>query len=230
MTAVEALAKATTKPLSVIRRLYSRYRYRGFVGPKYPGWVGKARLLAQEWLGHREVVLFAEPERWSPTTDVNHDVRIEVFTDFEDTCQHLEAVEKAYARDMAAQWQAHFSWGHWLVLAFVGTDVAAFVWIQSGNQRDRCYYMQLQEGEYRLVNGGVLPQYRGQRVHTSRHVLLLKYLFGIGARRVYIDAFEDNVYSWRGQLAAGYREFGRIVVARSLSGKKYARWVEDSDG
>jgi RimJ/RimL family protein N-acetyltransferase len=71
----------------------------------------------------------------------------------------------------------------------------------------------------------VLPVFRSQRIHATRHILALESLFQAGVRRVYVEAFEDNVYTWHGHRRAGYREFGRIHVKRRIGGKQYVRWL-----
>jgi hypothetical protein len=50
-------------------------------------------------------------------------------------------------------------------------------------------------------------------------------LFSIGAKRVYIDAFENNIPSLKGQHAAGFKEIGRIHVFNTRIFKTYVKWL-----
>jgi RimJ/RimL family protein N-acetyltransferase len=56
-------------------------------------------------------------------------------------------------------------------------------------------------------------------------MLLLNHLFNHGAKRIYIEVYEDNVVSLKAHLVAGYRELGRIEVRKTLSNKTYVRWL-----
>lgn len=199
-------------------------KHKGFIGPKYEGISGKLRLLWQGWY-HEEIISCANAQSWRLPDGINNDVKVSVFDSYDQASPYLPAMSDAYSRDFAEEWQAYFGWGQVLALAFLEGRVAGFVWIQDGSKGADVPYLPLLPGEYRLVRGGILPGFRGKRVHTSRHALLLEHLFSNGAKRVYIDAFSDNVFSWKGQHKAGFQEIGRIKVRKMLGGKTYIRWL-----
>lgn len=219
------MGRAKGRVMVDLGALKKRFKHRGFVGPKYKGILGKLKLLRQEWFGHYEFVSCAEPHDWAFDPErINPAVTLKVLNDFPEAEPYLEEMRQAYGRDFSEAWNKKFSWGEQLALAFLDGRVAAFVWVQDGGRGAVCYYMRLGAGEYRLVTGGVLPQFRRKGVHTSRHKLVLEHLFSMGAKRVYIDAYEDNVPSWRGQYAAGFKKIGRIHVL-TLFGKTFIRWL-----
>jgi len=212
--------------MNALTRLYRRFERKGFTGPRYAGWRGKLRLLSQGWFGHREVVLYAEPEWWTPDENVNPDVRLELLPTFEDCRRFLPEFEAAYFKDFEAEFREFYSWGQLMTVALVGGELAGFGWLQDGAKGAKCHYMKLRDREYRAFRSGVVPRFRRQKIHATRHRMQLQMLFGMGARRVYVEAFEDNEYSWRAHLKAGYREFGRIEVRSPLRGGSFVRWVE----
>jgi RimJ/RimL family protein N-acetyltransferase len=134
-------------------------------------------------------------------------------------------MERAYHRDFSKEWKEKFSWGMTLTLAMLDERVTGFGWYQDGKLKAKCHYIQLTDGEYRAVGGGVLPDFRGQRVHTSRYKLLVEKLFSLGAKRIYIDVYEENIPSLKGQVSAGFRELGRIHVVNTRLFKTYVRWL-----
>jgi len=209
-----------------IANLYSRYKMKGFVGPKYKGVYGKLKLFMQAWAGHVEIVSFAEKETWKMNLEgLNPLVRIEVIEQFDESKKYLEEMSRAYHRDFRSDWERFFSWGQILCVALLGGELASFGWMQDGRKRAKCHYIRLSPGEYRLTRAGVLPGFRNQNVHATRHSLLLTRLFANGATRVYVDAFADNEYSWKGHFSAGYQELGRIFVKKTITGKEYVRWL-----
>lgn len=210
--------------VSVHRRLQS-LRHRGYVGPRYIGVLGKLRLLKQGLLGHIEIVSYAEPGWWPRPTPPNPDVSLRMCEQYEDACAFLPEMERAYARDFTAEWRQYFDWGQTVALAFVGDKLASFVWLQDGRRGAKCHFIRLQPGEYRVFRGGVLPQFRSRKVQSTRHILVLDWLFSRGAVRVYVDVYEDNVYSLKAQRNAGYREFGRIQTRHWPPGRTYVRWL-----
>ena len=209
-----------------IANLYSRYKMKGFIGPKYKGVYGKLKLFMQAWAGHVEIVSFAEKETWKMNLEgLNPLVRIEVIEQFDESKKYLEEMSRAYHRDFRSDWERFFSWGQILCVARLGGELASFGWMQDGRKRAKCHYIRLSPGEYRLTRAGVLPGFRNQNVHATRHSLLLTRLFANGATRVYVDAFADNEYSWKGHFSAGYQELGRIFVKKTITGKEYVRWL-----
>jgi len=209
-----------------IANLYSRYKMKGFIGPKYKGVYGKLKLFMQAWAGHVEIVSFAEKETWKMNLEgLNPLVRIEVIEQFDESKKYLEEMSRAYHRDFRSDWERFFSWGQILCVALLGGELASFGWMQDGRKRAKCHYIRLSPGEYRLTRAGVLPGFRNQHVHATRHTLLLSHLFKNGATRVYVDAFVDNEYSWKGHFSAGYQEVGRVFVKRTITGKEYVRWL-----
>ena len=199
---------------------------KGFVGPKYKGVYGKLKLFMQAWAGHVEIVSFAEKETWKMNLEgLNPLVRIEVIEQFDESKKYLEEMSRAYHRDFRSDWERFFSWGQILCVALLGGELASFGWMQDGRKRAKCHYIRLSPGEYRLTRAGVLPGFRNQNVHATRHSLLLTRLFANGATRVYVDAFADNEYSWKGHFSAGYQELGRIFVKKTITGKEYVRWL-----
>ena len=199
---------------------------KGFIGPKYKGVYGKLKLFMQAWAGHVEIVSFAEKETWKMDLEgLNPLVRIEVIEQFDESKKYLEEMSRAYHRDFRSDWERYFSWGQILCVALLGGELASFGWMQDGRKRAKCHYIRLSPGEYRLTRAGVLPGFRNQNVHATRHSLLLTRLFANGATRVYVDAFADNEYSWKGHFSAGYQELGRIFVKKTITGKEYVRWL-----
>ena len=199
---------------------------KGFIGPKYKGVYGKLKLFMQAWAGHVEIVSFAEKETWKMNLEgLNPLVRIEVIEQFDESKKYLEEMSRAYHRDFRSDWERFFSWGQILCVALLGGELASFGWMQDGRKRAKCHYIRLSPGEYRLTRAGVLPGFRNQNVHATRHSLLLTRLFANGATRVYVDAFADNEYSWKGHFSAGYQELGRIFVKKTITGKEYVRWL-----
>ena len=203
-------------------------KHRGFIGPKYHGLVGKARLQMQGWFGHIEIVSYAEREWWERPAVPNPAVELVVASSFEEVAPFLVEMKEAYSRSFAKEWKTYFEWGQVATLVFLEGRLAGFGWIQDGSKGASAPYLPLFPGEFRSLRAGVLPSFRGKHVHTTRHVLLLDYLFSKGARRVYVDAFEDNEYSWRGAHKAGYREIGKIHVKTTLRGRTYVRWITRS--
>lgn len=209
-----------------IRDLYLRCQLKGFVGPKYRGFFGKIKLFMQSYTGHVEIVSYAEPGTWKMNTEkLNPRIRIEIIEQVDGGIKYLEEMSKAYHRDFRSDWETCFSWGQVLCVALVEGNLASFSWIQDGRKGARCHYIRLSPGEYRLLRAGVLPAFRNQNIHTTRHSLILSLLFANGARRVYVDAFADNEYSWKGHFSAGYKELGRIYVRKTITGKEYIRWL-----
>ena len=206
--------------------MYLRYKLKGFIGPKYHGFYGKLKLFMQAWTGHVEIVSCAEHGTWKMNLEkLNPRIRIEFIEEFDGSVKYLEEMSRAYHKDFRSDWEKFFSWGQILCVALLEEKFASFVWIQDGRKRAKCHYIRLRPGEYRLVRGGVLPGFRNQNVHATRHSLALSQLFTNGATRVYIDAFADNEYSWKGQFSAGYQEMGRIFVKKTITGKEYVRWL-----
>jgi hypothetical protein len=209
-----------------IRNFYLRYQLKGFIGPKYKGFYGKFKLYMQSWTGHVEIVSCAKPGTWKMNPEkLNPRVRIEIIERFDESMKYLEEMSRAYHRDFRSDWERYFSWGQVLCVALLEGKLASFGWIQDGRKRARCHYVRLSPGEYRLTRAGVLPGFRNQNVHTTRHALMLSHLFTNGATRVYVDAFADNEYSWKGHFSAGYQEFGRVFVRKTITGKEYIRWL-----
>jgi ribosomal protein S18 acetylase RimI-like enzyme len=209
-----------------IENIINKYKHKGYTGPKYKGLWGKIRLLGQGWLGHNEIVLCAERDKWdyNPVV-VNPKVKIRIISQYEESLDYTEEMKNAFYRDIREEWKKHFAWGQILVIALIDERLSGFGWLQEGRKKAKCHYIKLQDGEFRALGAGVLPEYRNNQVHVSRHHLKLRSLFENGAKRVFVEAFEDNVYAWRGHLKAGYREIGRIHVKKSLSGNTYIRWI-----
>ncbi len=215
------VTSARTRIAAWLRSMKSR----GFIGPRYQGLSGKLRLLVQGFLIHTEIVSFADAAWWKETVSVPDGCELIHLDSFEASIPYLPALNEAYGRDLSSEWKRYFGWGQTCALLTVKDEVAAFGWLQSGDVGAKCYYLQLQPGEFRAVREGVLPGFRGQGLYPVRHQLLLSSLFARGASRVYIDAYEDNVPSWKGHKRAGYREFGRIRVFTPLGLVEYARWI-----
>jgi ribosomal protein S18 acetylase RimI-like enzyme len=211
-----------------MRSVLSRFRglrHRGFVGPKYSGVLGMARLAWQGFVGHVEVVSFAEPGWWVRPKSLNPAVTLVLATSVEEALPYVPAMERAYMRDFGGAWREAFGHGQQAAFALLDGALAAFIWIQDGERRARCHFMRLQPGEYRVFRAGVLPAYRSKGIHSTHYVLLLEALFARGARRVYVEAFEDNEYAWHAQRKAGFVEFGRIDVRRGRRGRTFVRWI-----
>lgn len=200
-------------------------RSRGYFGPKYRGIAGQFRLLCQGWFGHEEIVSFAEASWWKRPSDTNPNVTLLMVETFDQVVPHLSQLQAAYRRDLAEEWKAFFGWGQTVALAFLNGRLAGFAWIQDGSKGAATPYVPLLPDEYRLVRVGVLPVFRGLQVQSTCLVLVLEWLFTRGARRVYIDAFVDNVYAWKGQHNAGFRELGRIRVGPAVLGKADVQWL-----
>jgi ribosomal protein S18 acetylase RimI-like enzyme len=202
-----------------------RWRRRGFVGPRYAGWLGKLRLLLQHTLYRTDVVLVAEPS--DPLLSVAAGERlalrrIQTWNAFTPFASELDA---GFHPGYGKAWQAVFGWGETLVVALQGERLAGFGWLQTGT-RDGvpCPYGRVFEGEYRILRVGVLPAFRRQAINTRFYAQLLEELFAAGAKRVYIDCTKDNLPSLRAQIRAGFRPVGELRVAGVLLGGSASWW------
>lgn len=214
--------------MSFIRNLIKKYRYKGYVGPKYHGVVGKIKLLMQGFLGHTEVVVYAEPSFWKSNfsdIDIKNSFMNKLVRTYEESLPYLAILEEAYYIGFTKMWQSYFKQGQLLCLTFLHYKLAYFMWIQVGSQLGKCFYSPLKEKEYRLLRGGTLPEMRNKKALICGQIICLEHLFKNGVSRVYTEAYEDNIYSRKGHRAVGFREFGRVFVRKTLTGKTYIRWV-----
>jgi RimJ/RimL family protein N-acetyltransferase len=200
-------------------------KHRGYVGPRYDGLYGKIRQFFDSKFGHYEIISYAEPEWWQPSLEPDPNISISPISSFSDAKVFLPIMQNAYHRSFENRWISYFSRGQFLVISFYLNELSSFIWLQDGNRGTKSHYINLQPNEYRAMRGGVLPQFRAKGIHTMRHILLIDHLFSIGARRVFTDAYEENIYSIRAHRKAGYRQFGRIHVKPSRRGMDYVKWI-----
>jgi hypothetical protein len=207
---------------------FQKYKNKGFVGPKYQGMIGKAKLFFQDSFIHNEIIQFAEPHDFRfNSKKYNSDAKLKIINVYDEFLKYKDIFESEYYRGYTKKWEQIFSWGDKLGLIFVEDQLCGFGWFHSWKTVKLSHYIPLQKNDYRVLRGGVLPNARRHRINTTRHILFLKYLFEIGAKRVYTDAFEDNIPSVKSQRYAGYKYLGHIQVLHiPYFDKQFIRWIE----
>ncbi len=207
-----------------IGALLNRLRTRGFVGPAYSGFVGKARFAFEEFVARREVVLVAEAGNFTDAAAPTAGIEVLPVDSWPELERFADEIDAGYHSGYVAKWRGPFDRGEKLFLALRNGRVAGFGWLQIGTPEGLpCHYALIKLGEFRILRVGVLPSFRRQGVNVAFYSLLLRELFSRGARRVYIDSSSNNIPSLRAQRRAGFRPLREIFVRGRLFGNGVIR-------
>ena len=212
--------------MDILENYINKYKHKGFVGPKYKGWGGKIKLFFQDNFIHNEIIHIAEPHDYRFNEEkVNPDVVLKIINEYNECSEYIARFEDAYYKGYTKNWGKYFKWGDKLGLVLVNDKVFGFSWFHSGISIKKTHYIPFQKYDYRVLRGGVFPDVRRFKINTTRHVLFLKYLFEIGAKRVFTDVFEDNIPSIKSLRYAGYKYWGTIQVLNiPLFNRQFVRW------
>jgi ribosomal protein S18 acetylase RimI-like enzyme len=188
-----------------MRELFRKIRNKGFIGPHYAGWSGKARFLAESLVGRDELILAVEPSTLirptvnragsAPGLELHH---IRSFADF---LPYSEAFDRAYYRGYIQRWKAPFTWGERAVIGTVDGQLACYNWVQEGTpQGFPTYYGPIFGDEARVLRAGVLPAFRNAGLNRQMKLAILSELFELGVRRVFAETYLHNLPSLRSLL------------------------------
>jgi GNAT superfamily N-acetyltransferase len=210
----------------MIRQLFDRLAHRGFEGPLYTGFRGKARFLFESVVGRTDLVFVATTKTVTNLVVPNAiGLQLQTAANFTDLKKFREALDAEYYFGYVERWRAPFTWGERAAVGTVDGSLASFAWIQDGTSGGfPTYYGRLLEREARILRLGVLPSFRRRGLSALTLSLILESLFASGVERVYIECHRYNLPSVRSFLRSGFRPIGAISVVEIPGVRGFVRW------
>ena len=210
-----------------LKNLSRKVKNKGFVGPKYNGFMGKLRFILQHFITHKENIYYFDRSFENGLSQrETHGLTIRCISSYYDAIPYVNIFENSYYQGFTSGWESCFSWGEELILAFFEDRPVAFCWFQKGGTAGGNYCLPYFKGDYRSFRAGVLPAERGRNFQALMNHAVTNYLLRErSANRIYAEVFIDNVPSCKAYEKTGYKIVGIIRVWSLFSrAKPFIRW------
>lgn len=103
-------------------------------------------------------------------------------------------------------------------VARIGGRIVGFNWIAVGRVRDDDFQVTLGDGEVYCLDARVVPEYRGNGIHTALLFAMLDHARSLGFAVAYTRVSAMHRDSWKTHLRLGWREIGTTFFFRPHAG------------